>query len=290
MFTAVSLLAVALTVRPAVDQPAPSHPQKPIAVQVGAQESGRRNGLLDLLLPDLDAGARAADQGLRGTLMGVPWMTMALNEADVAVAVKYTHRWQSSRNVSKDGSQVTLTFRYQVTAAIATKGDRDTLEAEKQVSKSYSVRASRTEPSESEDRMAFRDAGGELAAKVREWILLRLGALRPKGPDAGLSHKAKFTWIFKGDGLEVTAVVPGSPAERAGLEVGDRIRAIGKERGTKEMNELVYLWRLEAAGTRVSLEVERDKRRRPVDLELTAPPARPGPRRDSTPPKRPPRF
>ena len=71
-------------------------------------------------------------------------------------------------------------------------------------------------------------------------------------------------------GFRVTQVYPGTEASKAGLKVGDRIRRIGIEGGTPQMDEIVWTWPLEAPGTRVSMEIERDKRRFPAEIELAA--------------------
>ena len=187
---------------------------------------------------------------------------------------------------------MTITFRYQIRGEVGIVGDREMLEAEVTVSHSYAESSSRMEPSAREDRDAFERAGRELGPKVRAWILPRLAALRPDGPDAGFRHKKVMKWLIRGDGLEVTEVAAGSPAERAGLQVGDRIRKIDGEDGTSEMDERVWLWRLGRAGTRVVLEFERGGQRRTIDVDLVAPqkPARPakrGPSRFSEPDRRP---
>lgn len=64
------------------------------------------------------------------------------------------------------------------------------------------------------------------------------------------------------------SVEPGSPAERAGLQVKDRIRRIDDEKGTDQMDERARTWWVEPPGTRVALEVERNKQRQTVALAL----------------------
>jgi hypothetical protein len=243
--------------------------EKVIAVDVASADS-QPSSLLDRLLATLDEDASAAEQGLVEGLRGRQWMQIVPGGQDAAVAVSRCLRSQSSSSRSKDG-KVSITFRYRVIAAIAIPGERDTLEAEDSVFKTFREGASRMRPSATEDRNAFKAAGGQLATKFRAWLLARIEKLRPDGPDAGFRHEAKYRWLVKGDGLEVTYVRPGSPAERAGLREGDRIRQIDGEKGTKEMDERVLTWRLERAGTRVALEVERDKQRRRVELQLEAP-------------------
>jgi len=246
--------------------------RRPIALEVGSGATSR-GGLLDLLFAVRDDDASAAERGLADALAGRPWLQVVDTEGEAAVAVSRCLRGVSSRNRSKDGKRTTITFRYAVSAGVAIRGDRDSVEAEVLVSRTYSEGASRMYPTAGEDRDAFRRAGQELAGKVRAWILPRIPTLRPDGPDAGFLHKARFKWLLKGDGLEVTSVAAGSPAERAGLRVGDRIRRIDAEDGTSEMDERVYTWRLESAGTRVMLEVEREKQRRTLAVELASPPA-----------------
>lgn len=269
MIVRAALLAALLTPLAVVEaQPARSLAQTPIALQVGVPSSKTREVLGTLLAVDRD-DASAAERGLVAGLRDRRWLELVADGGDVAVAVSRAHRWQQSRDVSKDGKSVTTTFKYELAAAVAMKGERDTLEAENLVTRRFPTSASGT-PSDREDREAFEQAGKKLAANVRAWILPRLPVLRPNGPSAGFTHEAKYKWLLKGDGLDVVDVRPGGPADRAGLRRGDRIRAIGGERGTAQMSELAWLWCLEAPGTRVSLEVERNKQLHTTEIELAA--------------------
>jgi hypothetical protein len=270
-----TLLLAALVSAPVLPSTQASRPsiRRPIALEVGSGATSR-GGLLDLLFAVRDDDASAAERGLADALAGRPWLQVVGAEGEAAVAVSRCLRAVSSRSRSKDGKRTTITFRYAASAGVAIRSDRDSVEAEVLVSHTYSEGASRMDPTASEDREAFRRAGQELAKKVRAWILPRIATLRPDGPDAGFLHKARVKWLVRGDGLEVTNVAAGSPAERADLRVGDRIRRIDAEDGTSEMEERVYTWRLESAGTRVMLEVERDQQRRTLAVELASPQGR----------------
>jgi membrane-associated protease RseP (regulator of RpoE activity) len=111
----------------------------------------------------------------------------------------------------------------------------------------------------------------ELAGKIAARIAQDLDELRPNRPQAGFDHKAKYKMLIRGDGLEVTSVQPGSPAEEAGLQVNDRIRSIDGEKGTDQMSARAYSWWTDSPGTRYNLEVERNKQRRIVQLSLRPP-------------------
>jgi hypothetical protein len=257
------------------------HIQKPITVEV-ASKSPEHQGLLEMLLSDSEADTSVTADELESALEGCSWLKVVTDGGEVAVAVRRRNRSESSRSKAKDG-KVTISFRYLARAAIAIEGDRDWIEAEVTDSHTYDAGSSRMVPSYSEDKSAFERVGLALGSKVREFVLARIEQLRPNGPDAGFRHKTKYKWLVKGDGLEVTEVFPGSPAERQGLSVGDRIRRIDGEGGTSEMDERVRTWRLEAPGTPVSLEVERDHARRTIEVELVSERARSGHKHDADP-------
>jgi predicted metalloprotease with PDZ domain len=78
-----------------------------------------------------------------------------------------------------------------------------------------------------------------------------------------------------GPGLGVAAITPGSPAERAGLRVGDRLLAIdGKSLEGGNSNERRESLQESLAGfesgQRVRLDYQRDRRKASVELELAA--------------------
>jgi len=279
------ILLVALSAPPASmpNQPLRPPARGPIAVEIG-NPGDSHDGLLDMLLA-VDDDTLVAERELADALSDRPWLRVVADRGEAAVAVSRGRRSISSRSRSKDGKRTTITFRYFVSAGIAVRGDRDSIEVETLVSHTYAEGSGRMYPTRSEDRDAFRRAGRELAGKARAWLLPRIAALRPDGPDAGFRHRTRFRFLLKGDGLEVTDVMPGSPAESAGLRVGDRIRRIDREDGTVQMDERVCTWRLEPPGTRVELEIERDRQREVVAVVLEGAPApderrRPPVRRD----------
>jgi putative serine protease PepD len=71
------------------------------------------------------------------------------------------------------------------------------------------------------------------------------------------------------DGTRVTTIVPGGPAETAGLEVGDMIVAVDGRNVTPAMplDEIIQQYE---AGDRVTLTVERDGRERTVRVRLAS--------------------
>ena len=68
--------------------------------------------------------------------------------------------------------------------------------------------------------------------------------------------------------LQVVSVLPGSPAEKAGVEPGDLLKSVGGV-NTREVNVIAGDAMLRGgAGTKVSLEVIRDRQPDPVTLEV----------------------
>ncbi len=263
------LLGAALTT---VAEATPMHDPTitaPIAVEVRSGSPDRR-GILNWLLSDFEGDTRAAARDVERALGPRHWLETTTDEGEVVVGVTRRQREELSRSYPKDGG-VKLTFRYVVRAGIAVPGDHDRLEATTTFSRTFDENASHKTPSWREDDDAYARAAHDLATKICDWILDRIDSIRPGGSDPGFRHQPKYKWLVKGDGLEVVAVLPGSPADRQGLRVGDRIRAIDGERGTAEMSERTFTWRLEPAGTRVVIEVERNRRRRAIELELTPP-------------------
>ena len=270
MFVRAALLTVAVMPGAFVEaQPSPPPAQKPIAVEVGAPSSKTR-GALGVLLAIDDDDAAAAERGLSAALRDRDWLAIVADKGDVAVAVSRAHRWQQSRDVSKDGKNCD-----DVVQVRTHRCHRDR-------------RRARFARSRAPGHPAIPDIRVQDAAdRQRGPQRLRAGGQEPRSesprldPAAGRGAPAwrpRCRVHARGE-VQVAAERRRAggrrrPARRTGRSrwppSGDRIRAIGAERGTSEMNELAWLWCLEAPGTRVSLEVERDKQRRSMELELAA--------------------
>ncbi len=94
-----------------------------------------------------------------------------------------------------------------------------------------------------------------------------------KNSDFGLrdSYDRAGVWLAqKGDAFEVFDVIPGGPAENAGLKVGDRLLAIdGKDTAQITLTELRDHWKTAEAGTIVTLQVQSaSNKKREVHLVL----------------------
>ena len=186
------------------------------------------------------------------------WARLVSNSAEMLVVIESRERTEQDRWDGEDGD--TIDHLYGIDATIEIGDDSipvRTEEAWRQGPKG--IRS---------DSTHFGKAAEKLVGQIAALITQRLETLRPDAPDAGFGHEAKFKFLVKGDGLEVTWVTPGGPAERAGLQLKDRIRKIDMEKGTIEMDERTRSWWLERPGTRVMLEVERNKQRRPLELTL----------------------
>lgn len=230
----------------------------PIAVMVTSSIEGSK-GLSRILAGasegDTAATARDIEKGLSGTRS----FRMVPIGGEAIVHVERRARIESSRSRNKKGEE-SVTHRYSAHATVTIGDSRRSVDAES----THSYAADQTR----DDSAHFRSLATELAAKATAEIMSRLDDLRPDRPLHGFTHQAKYKMLIRGDGLEVMSVERSSPAEHAGLQAGDRIRRIGTEKGTDQMNAMVWEWWVQAPGTRVTLEVERKKERAPFELTL----------------------
>ena len=97
----------------------------------------------------------------------------------------------------------------------------------------------------------------------------------PFGPRLGIQYQpltpdlARYFGVEEGEGVLVAAVEPGSAADRAGIEVGDCIVAVGDEK-VRNGGDLRRLVRLNAGRT-VTFQLIRN--RKPVEVKVTLPAA-----------------
>jgi hypothetical protein len=253
---AFSVLAVSFAAAP--DAAAAKSDTAPITVHVSsslANEKGFGRMMSSASTGDTDATARDLERDLQK----FRWLQVVQRDPEVKVTVDRRERTETSRTTDKKGG-VTINHRYTATATLEVDGNRDRVDADT----TYSQGPSSTR----DDAAQFDAVARELAKKIADRISQDLDALRPNRPRSGFTHKAKYKMLVRGDGLEVLAVAAGSPAEAAGLQVGDRIRSIDGEKGTDQMSERAHSWWTDAPGSRYTMEVERNKLRRIVQLGL----------------------
>jgi hypothetical protein len=230
----------------------------PIEVMVTSSVEGSK-GISRILAGATEGDTAATARDIEKALSGLTWLRLVPIGGEAIVHVERRSRIESSRSRNKNGEE-SVTHRYTAHASVTIGDSRRSLDAE--ATRTYSQNETR------DDSTHFRALAGELAAKATAEIFARLDDLRPDRALHGFTHQAKYRFLVKGDGLEVVSVERGGPAEAAGLQPGDRIRRIGTEKGTDQMNALVVAWWIQPPGTRVTLEVERKKERAPFELTL----------------------
>jgi hypothetical protein len=230
----------------------------PIEVMVTSSIESSK-GLSRILAGAAEGDTAATARDVEKALSGARWLRLVPIGGEAIVHVERRARTESSRTRDKNGKE-SVTHRYTAQAVVTLGDSRRSIEAE--TTRTYGASDTR------DDAAHFRTLANDLAARAAGEILARLDDLRPDRPLHGFTHQAKYKMLIRGDGLEVISVEPGSPAEHAGLQPGDRIRRIGTEKGTDQMNALVAEWWVSAPGTRVGLEVERKKERAPFELTL----------------------
>lgn len=251
---ALALSAATAGARPAVA----ADDNAPVAVNVVSSQANGRGGLGGLLSASISGNVEESARDLELALKSFRIVRLTAEKPEVVATV--THRSRSESSATDRQGRVTLTHRYNANATVQVGSDRVPVSASTTFTQGPGVYR--------DDALQFRNLANTFASEVVATINSRIDTLRPGRPQHGFDFQAKYRFMIKGDGLEVTAVTPGSPAEKAGLHVKDRIRSINGEKGTDQMKGLASSWWVEPSGTRFVLEVERDKKRQNMDLTL----------------------
>jgi|CXWL01.1.fsa_nt_gi hypothetical protein len=233
----------------------------PITIAVVSQMAGQ-SGFNRALTALAEGNTEESGRDLSGVLVQYPWLRIVPQNPEVAVQVE-----RRSRNESKttdNNGRVTVHHKYRIEALVDTgRGGRIPVWADHSLS--TAVNGYR------DDTGVFRAMAGTLAAHVVTAISGQLDALRPHRVRPGFNYEAKYRFLVKGDGLEVTYVAEGSPAEEAGLRFRDRIKSINGEKNTDQM-ALIGRWMwVSGPGAQYAIEYERNKQKLTTTLVLASP-------------------
>ncbi len=108
-------------------------------------------------------------------------------------------------------------------------------------------------------------------APTPEWrIIPTPGVPTPEGLPTPVPEERPYLgirYIMRPRGAEIQEVIPDSPAERAGLKVGDLIREVDGQRvsASRPLTEILSSYR---PGDRVTLTVERDGEKLEIQVTL----------------------
>jgi len=93
----------------------------------------------------------------------------------------------------------------------------------------------------------------------------------PLIPELGNRPRLGVTFIMTDEGAEIVAIVPESPAEQAGIRIGDVIMEVNGRRVTRAqpLDEHIMLYQ---PGDTVALTILRDGRTRQIDVRLASEP------------------
>jgi hypothetical protein len=253
-YGAAILAALTVTAAPATAQ----GPNDPISFSVTSALEGQKG--IGRILSSAGHGDVADTARDIERLVGTQrWARLVSGNPEVIISITNRERIERRRTYDKKGNE-SIEHRYSADGTVEIDRRRSQVHAEVDFTEGqYSTR---------NDSDQFEKVAEKLWAEISGIVLSDINALRPDRTEAGFDHAAKYKLLVKGDGLEVRSVEPGSPAELAGLQVKDRIRRIDDEKGTSQMDYRARTWWVESAGTRVSLEIERNKARQTVQLTL----------------------
>lgn len=238
--------------------PAIGQDNAPIEVMVTSSIEGSK-GISRILAGATEGDTAATARDVEKALSGLRWMRIVPIGGEAIVHIERRSRTEASRSRNKKGEE-SITHRYTTQGTVTIGDSRRSIDAES--TRTYGANDTR------DDSSQFRTLATEIARKASAEIFNMLDDLRPDRPMHGFTHQAKYKLLFKGDGLELISVDRGGPAEFAGLQSGDRIKRIGNEKGTDQMNAMVAEWWTLPPGTRVAFEVERKKERANFELTL----------------------
>ena len=129
-----------------------------------------------------------------------------------------------------------------------------------------------------EGAFASEDFAGNIGNRLLERFRVTLDYERRQvvlEPGARIAQRDRFTQtgvqlVREGDGhVVVRSVLPGSPAQKAGLREGDRVRRIdGREVAEWDAGSVEARFEQSRPGTQVTLDVERQGRERRVRIRL----------------------
>jgi hypothetical protein len=231
----------------------------PVTFQVRSSLASER-GLSRVLTAAAEGNTEETAREVEHMLSRTRWLRVGPGEPEALIHIDRRSRTET-RSTNKEG-KVTVNHVYRIQAMVDVRGSRQPITVDSYHSDS---------PGDYRDDAAkFRDMSRDVANRAMWAIAARLDALRPNRAQSGFTFEAKYRFGIKGDGLEVTSLDPGGPAEQAGLRVKDRIRSINGEKGTDQMRDLAQSWWVDGPGRRYRVEFERDKRRQVVELTLAS--------------------